>query len=656
VAGRTRRVAVDAHPLERGMLLRVRPEARSLAAFVRELDLLPLPASVVRDGAFVDVNRRFLELFGFADPTDVIGRPYLDRWSEGSRAEAERLVARLLDDPRSEVEFTGFARAADGAELPVRVALAGLDTPEGLGVLGFFHDLREQRRAEEALRRSEAFHRALLTRSPEILTVIGADGRYRYASSAAETQLGYAFSSLEGVPAVDLVHPEDRPRWQEATQKLLADPSHVERVRYRLKRSDGAYRVFEAIAVNLLDNPDVLGLVGAARDVTEQVQLEEQLRQSQKLESIGRLAGGVAHDFNNVLTIILSSTELLEEAMKNGLAPAIEDVHEIASAAQRASELTQQLLAVARKQVIAPVAVDLDAIVRGSEKMLRRLLGEDVALVLKLDPHAGAMIADPGQLHQVLLNLAVNARDAMPKGGLLTIETARVIVPIGWRDLPPGEWVRLVVRDSGVGMAPDVLAHVFEPFFTTKPVGRGTGLGLATVHGIVAQCGGHIRVESAKGQGARFDVYFPAASAAVASAAAQRAPTTARGSETLLMVEDDRSVREVAARTLENAGFRVISARDGYEALAAYEGIPGGVALLVTDVVMPRLDGPRLAAVLRERQPELRVLFTSGYTDDRIAAHGMLEPDVDFLPKPYTPSTLLHRVRAALDRGAEAAG
>ena len=607
---------------------------------------VPEPVALVRGCAVLFGNEAFRRLFGVEEARDVVRVPLDDRWADSHRAE----VRSVLEGAARDGTIEGTALASNGDPRPVRMTTTSVDLPDGPALLCWFSDLRAVRDAEDARRRSEAFFSALLTRSPEIVTVVGAEGRYRYVSSAARELLGPSDGEPAPNEAYELVHPDDRARLQDTLRLLVDDPARVEQIRYRMRRRDGSYGTFETLVYNELHNPDVQGIVANARDVTDQVALEEQFRQSQKLESIGRLAGGVAHDFNNVLTIILSSTELIEESMKAGLPPQLEDLHEIASAAQRASDLTQQLLAVARKQVLTPVSVDVNQVVRSGEKMLRRLVGEDITLVMKLDPHAGAMTADPGQLHQILLNLAVNGRDAMPQGGILTLETSRVTVPSGWRDLPVGEWVRLVVRDTGIGMSPEVLAHVFEPFFTTKPLGRGTGLGLATVHGIVAQCGGHIRVDSAPGRGARFDVYFPIA-AGDAAAAARRPSVAPGGHETILVVEDDRGVRDVATRALEAAGFTVYAAADGYEALAVYEGI-GQLALLVTDVVMPRMDGPRLAKTLRERQPTLRVLFASGYTDERIAVHGVLEPGVDLLSKPYTPSNLLARVRAALDRPA----
>jgi nitrogen-specific signal transduction histidine kinase/ActR/RegA family two-component response regulator len=391
-----------------------------------------------------------------------------------------------------------------------------------------------------------------------------------------------------------------------------------------------------------------------ARDVTDQRRLQEHLHQAVKLESIGRLAGGVAHDFNNLLTVILSCAEALKDDLAARRPVDPELVADIATAGERARDVTRQLLAFARRQVINPIPLDVNALLRGTEKLLRRVLGEDVEVVVRLRPDLWTVRCDPGQLEQVILNLAVNARDAMPDGGTLEIETTNA--EIDGRDVAAhpfmraGSFVRVAIRDSGSGMAPEVKAHAFEPFFTTKPKGRGTGLGLATVYGIVKQSDGYILVESEPGRGTTFELYFPriADLAAVPAAAPQPAAATS-GTETVLVVEDDPQVRDVTVRSLRAAGHPVLVAGCGRDALELDPEALRRTRLLVTDVVMPGLGGRALADELRRLHPALRVLYVSGYTQDAIVQRGVLDSGIEFLPKPFTPTVLLSRVRAILD-------
>ncbi len=398
----------------------------------------------------------------------------------------------------------------------------------------------------------------------------------------------------------------------------------------------------------------VIGVVGTARDITDQRRAEEQFRQAQKLESIGRLAGGVAHDFNNLLIGILGYAEFLEAGIREGH-PSIEDLAEIRKAGERARDLTRQLLAVARRQVIEPHPIDPNGVLRDSEKLLRRLLGEDVDMRLRLEPGVGTVFADPSQLQQVVMNLAVNARDAMPQGGQLTIETTPVQLDASYAqhhaEVEPGSYVMISVSDSGEGMSPEVQAHLFEPFFTTKAAGHGTGLGLAMVHGIVKQAGGHIWVYSELGQGTTFKIYLPLHDEAPSRVLAA-APRPARGGqECVLLVEDDSAARALALRALRGAGYEVLAAANGREALEVVSVASRLPDLLLTDVVMPEMSGKQLADALLRKHPALRVLYLSGYTQNTIVHHGVLDSAIDFLAKPYTPSALLARVREVLEAG-----
>jgi two-component system cell cycle sensor histidine kinase/response regulator CckA len=390
-------------------------------------------------------------------------------------------------------------------------------------------------------------------------------------------------------------------------------------------------------------------------DVTERRGMEEQLRQSQKLEAVGRLAGGVAHDFNNLLTAILGGAQLLAD----GLAPSSplrQEALEIQEAGRKAALLTRQLLAFGRKQAARPVVVDLGEIVTGLDRMLRRLIGEDVELVTAARPGAGCVRADPGQIEQVIVNLAVNARDAMPAGGRLTIETANVElgedVTRRHAEAKPGPHVMLAVSDTGVGMTPEVRSHLFEPFFTTKRQGEGTGLGLSTVYGIVKQCGGEIGVCSEPGKGTVFKIYFPRVAAPAEPIAPAPAPRgAARGTETVLVVEDEVMVRTLAVRVLRQAGYDVLEAGDGEEALRLAAGAKDRkIELMVSDVVMPHMGGPELAQRLRAERPDLRVLLMSGYTDRAGDVEAQLGARTAFLSKPFASSELLRKVREVLDR------
>ncbi len=382
----------------------------------------------------------------------------------------------------------------------------------------------------------------------------------------------------------------------------------------------------------------------------ERVQLQRDLAQAQKLEAIGRLAGGVAHDFNNVLTAILGSAELLLLDTPRG-ATTREEIDIIRDAAMRAQELIRQLLAFSARQVLQPAVVDLNELIKNLGRMLRRLIGEDLTLTTELAEDLGAVRVDPGQVEQVLVNLAVNARDAMPDGGQLTIRTGNVNVAES-SDLPNGSYVRVEVSDTGIGMDTTTLARVFEPFFTTKERGKGTGLGLASVYGIVRQSGGQITVNSTPGAGTTFRIHLPRVDAPV-EAAREASPVTApaAGTETVLVAEDEQIVRVLIRKVLEQAGYTVLLAGGGAEALQLAERHSGAIHLLVTDVVMPGMSGPELARRLLERRSETKVLFLSGYADDAVARHGVLAPGTAFMQKPFSPSVLATRVREVLGGG-----
>ncbi|MBK7973604.1 MAG: PAS domain-containing protein [Deltaproteobacteria bacterium] len=521
-------------------------------------------------------------------------------------------------------------------------------------MMGAIVDVSERRRVEDALVASEERFRQLAESIHEVFWMTSVDkGQIIYASPAYEAIWGRPVSSLYESPSewLDAVHPDDRARvWQAALGKQAAGTYDEQ---YRIVRPDGEVRWIRDHAFPVRDERGaVIRIAGVAEDVTARRDLERQIHESQKMESIGVLAGGVAHDFNNLLTVISGNTELLSMEIEEG-SEASHLAQQVSEAAARAANLTRQLLAFSRREVLEPRVLDVNQVVRDLQRMLGRLLGEDIALTANLGSGLGHVFVDPGHLEQVIMNLAVNARDAMPQGGDLVIETRRVAAggaPAAGGERPRGShFVQIRVRDTGHGMSPEVRARIFEPFFTTKGRGRGTGLGLAVVHGIVAQSGGCVDVESAPGKGTTFTIDFPEVhdSITVRDGGAMDAQSQ-RGTETVLVVEDDPSVRKVAERMLTRQGYRVVLAESGEAALALVRDERSAFDLIITDVVMPGMDGGQLASRLREEFPGVKVLFTSGFTDDAVVRHGVYQSEVPFLQKPYTPTSLATKVREVL--------
>ena len=523
-----------------------------------------------------------------------------------------------------------------------------------LRMVGALSDITRRHEAESRVRESEERLRKLVENVLDVICEIDAGGIVRYASPSVRTVLGYEPAQFIGRSALDLVHFEDLEHAGRTLRRTFEEAGVVQRAEFRVRRADGEWAVFEASAkATTADDGTPIGVI-AARDVTGRRELEERLRQATRLEAVGVLAGGVAHDFNNLLTSVLGHAELILGDVR-GDDPIRPDLEEIRRAAHRAAELTRQLLAFSRRQVVAPRVVDFNQVIDGVATMLRRLLGEDITLDLDLARDLAPVFADAAQLEQVVVNLAANARDAMPKGGRLAIRSRMRPPPPDPRGLPAvlarSGQVTVLVEDTGEGMDAKTLAHVFEPFFTTKPPGRGTGLGLATCYGIISQAGGHISVESEVGRGTRFTIRLPPADLEGASLA-EEAPEQALagvGSETILLVEDETPVRQLALRVLRSAGFQVIAAPGPEEADRMANEFGGTIDLLLTDVVMPERSGPALAEGLVSRRPGLRVLFMSGYTDGQLHQHGVLKRGVALLAKPFTPEQLVRRVRAALD-------
>jgi two-component system cell cycle sensor histidine kinase/response regulator CckA len=509
----------------------------------------------------------------------------------------------------------------------------------------------EQAQAEDARRHTEEQYRTLVEGVRDVIFALTPDGAIAALNPAFEAITGWSRAEWLGKPFEGLVHPADVHEALELFGRVLrGEPRPTSQFRVRTRK--GEARIVEFSASAQLRDGRLVGILGIGRDATERVLLEQQLRQAQKMEAIGRLAGGIAHDFNNILTAITGYVDLLLEDLPPGDARR-HDAQEIRTAADRAAGLTRQLLAFSRQQVLQPRVVGLNGLVADIEKMLRRVLGEDIDLATRLEPALGAVKADPGQLEQVIMNLAVNARDAMPQGGKLTIETANAALDESYArehfPATPGRYVLLAVSDTGTGMTPEVQAHLFEPFFTTKERGKGTGLGLATVYGIVKQSGGFIWVYTEPSHGSTFKVYLPRVDASVEPREATAPTGVGRGTETVLLAEDEAPVRAVARQILERHGYHVIEAPSAEAALDLARRYSGHIHLLLTDVVMPGLSGHDLAKQLAALRPDVRVIYMSGYTDDAITRHGVLEPGLAYVQKPFTPEGIARKVREVLD-------
>ena len=519
-------------------------------------------------------------------------------------------------------------------------------------------EVAEHQRAEETLRESEEKFRQLADNVTDVFWMTSPDLRkVHYVSPAYERVWGRSAASVYAHPAewADAIPPEERERVYAAFSRLAADEPSVS-VEYRIARPDGSIRWIHSRGFQIKDATGaVIRITGIATDITERKRVEGHLFQSQKMETVGKLAGGIAHEFNTIMTTIIGHSEIMLNDLPAGN-PLCKNAQEIRQAADKAAMLTRQLLAYGRKQILQPKILDLNTLIADVEGILRHLMGDGVDVRIVPSTGLKPVKADVGQIEQVIMNIAMNAADAMPNGGKLTLETANVTLGEeyvrGFPDLKAGEYVMLAITDTGAGMSEKVKARLFEPFFTTKGVGKGTGLGLATCHGIIKQSGGHIAVYSEPGRGASFKVYLPQVEQPTKAIAPRRDPADLPGgTEAILVVEDDPALREMSAALLRRLGYTVLSAANGVDALKlTHQPGTGHIDLLFTDVVMPQMSGKELSDRMQALRPNTKVLFASAYTENAIVHQGVLDEGVDLLQKPFTPSALALKMREVLDR------
>ncbi len=649
---------------KRGEVGREQAFSRGLIAAMQD----GLLVSAADDRRIVEVNPRLLEMTGFSGEELVGQLPPFPFWPESDHDLLEGSLARALAGEPG--EYDAVYRRKDGSTFPVIVSRAPLRDQKGAvtGSVSTVKDVTERKRAEAALRDSEERYRAVTDAASDAIISIDETSRIVFVNAGAEKTFGYTRDELLGQELTMLMPEDQRAPHEAGFERYLKTGRR--NISWQGIELPGLHKDGRTIPLEVSFGEAVIGgdriFTGYVRDITERKHAEdalrhsrEQLQHAQRLEAVGRLAGGVAHDFNNLLTAISGYTELLLDDIGRAH-PMRGDLEEIKRTADRATALTAQLLAFSRRQAMEPKVLDLNRVVAEIEPMLRRLIGEDIHLLTLLEPGLSGVRADRGQLEQVIMNLAVNSRDAMPDGGLLTIETANVYLDGPYArehvGVEPGQYVMLAVSDNGIGMDAETQEHLFEPFFTTKDPGKGTGLGLATVYGIVTQSGGNVWVYSELTKGTTIRAYLPAVAAPgdlVAPPEEPRVPVG--GTETILLVEDDPAVRALSHTVLRRHGYNVLDAAAPSQALLIAERHAGPIHLMLTDVVMPELTGPQLAERLGSQRPEMKVLFMSGYTADAIVNHGVLDGAAEFIQKPYRPEALVRKVRGVLDarRGLE---
>jgi PAS domain S-box-containing protein len=597
-------------------------------------------------GYLAECNLALARLLGYPTENELIGKRFEDLFASNEEMiETVRSAAHGRWQGRT-IEFFSLddadnLRFLQWTEIPI------VEDGKVVRVWGMTTDLTE-------IKKAEAENARLVTaieQSEEAVVITDTDGSIEYVNPAFTHITGYSREEALGQnPRMLKSGKQDLAFYQQLWATILK--GEIWRGEIVNRRKDGSFYTEEmSIAPVRSTHGEVTHYIATKEDVTKRKSLEAQVRQATKMEAVGQLAGGVAHDFNNLLTIISGYGQLLRERLS---AQDLGQMEEILKASDRAAALTRQLLAFSRRQILTPQVLDLNSVVANLEKMLRRLIGEHIEFTTVQQSGLGRVKADPGQVEQVIINLAVNARDAMPEGGKLTIETANVDLDGAYArrhaGAVPGPYVMVAVSDTGIGMNAETLAHMFEPFFTTKEKGKGTGLGLATVYGIVKQSVGYIAVYSEPGHGSTFKIYLPRVEEAVTEAeSAGRGPELGKGSETVLVAEDEEGVRALVRTTLVSYGYKVLEAREPGEALTIVERYAEPIHLLLTDVVMPHMSGKELAKRLATAHPEAKVLYMSGYTDNAVFLHGVLEAGTFFLQKPFVPSTLLRKVREVLD-------
>ncbi|MBI2829304.1 MAG: PAS domain S-box protein [Acidobacteria bacterium] len=642
VFGALERRAAEKAWRESYVLLRAIVEGTDDLVFVKDLQ-----------GRYLMINAAGARLLG-RSVEEIVGKGASDLFSPGRARE-------IMERERSMIATGGTVTYEETVEIAgaVRTCLSTTgvyrDHHGGIvGLIGISRDITERKHVEKALRDSEARFRSLAETASDAIISADRSGTIVFWNGAAESMFGYGEQEAVGERLHFLMREQYRAMCQAELEHVRpAAQSHLagRTVELHGLRKDGTEFPIE-ISLAAWKKSDETFYTAIIRDTTARKGFEEQLRQSQKMEAVGQLAGGIAHDFNNLLTAILGYSELLLEKLGE-THPLFEDVAEIRKAGERGAALTQQILAFGRKQTVLPRVLDLNTVVTRGEKLLRRVIGEDIAIRMRLGHGLGRVKADPVQIEEIVLNLAVNARDAMPQGGTLTIATASVVLDSEFVrrhfGSEPGRHVSITVQDTGCGMTPNVLTHIFEPFFTTKGPDKGTGLGLSTVYGIVKQSDGYITVESTPGIGTTVTTYWPAVDDPIESAGAvPRSVNGLKGTETILLVEDETGVRDLIQRVLEGCGYTVLQARDAGDAIAIEETHRGPIHLLLSDIIMPGLNGPDLAQRIVRRRPAIKVLYASGFAN-RIDL-GSLSRSASFIQKPFTPEILATNVRECLDR------
>ena len=638
-----------------------------------------------RDSRFVRISRSLAIRFGLTDPAQAINKTDFDMFSkehaERAFADEQEIIRTRLPIVEKEEKETW----PDGRENWVLTTKLPLVDGNGdvIGTMGISRDITERKRMEreleehrlhletqvtartaelalanellqqdaDVLRQSHRLLQSIMEGVNEIIFVKDLQGRYVMINAPGAQMIGHSVAEVIGKTDFEIV-PAETAEAATATDAQVLQTGETHTYEVAVPFPSGVRTFLATKSPQYGPSGEIIGLVGVSLDVTDRRQLEQQIQQAQRMEAIGTLSGGIAHDFNNILTVIKGYTGLLLEETQDPRQRAL--VQHIDQAADRASSLTRQLLAYSRRQVLQPKIINLNSLVTNLDKMLQRLIGEDIQMRTIAASDLGSVKADPGQIEQVIMNLAVNARDAMPKGGNLTLETSNVVLDDIYVQKHPGtlsgRYVMLAVSDTGVGMRAETLARIFEPFFTTKGIGVGTGLGLSMVYGIVKQSGGSIEVYSELGQGTTFKIYLPRIEEpAELQAAKQSLAYQLRGSETILLVEDDAQVRDLAAAILTSCGYVVLSADSAGAVIAQCEQHSGDIHLLLTDVVMPGGGGREVARHVLARRPFTKVLYMSGYTTNAIIHRGVLDPGTHFLQKPFTPSALSAKVREVLD-------